>query len=42
MTPSFLVEVMALGLVKEPFGRYQDEVRWFLASAAEGVGSQLA
>lgn len=38
VTPSFLVEVMALGLVKEPFGRYQDEVRWFLASAAEGVG----
>jgi hypothetical protein len=28
---------MAQDLVKEPFGRYQDEVRWFLASAAEGV-----
>jgi hypothetical protein len=37
VTPSFLVEVMAQSLVKEPFGRYQDEVRWFLASAAEGV-----
>lgn len=37
VTPSFLVEVMAHDLVKEPFGRYQDEVRWFLASAAEGV-----
>jgi hypothetical protein len=37
VTPSFLIEVMAQGLVKEPFGRYQDEVRWFLASAAEGV-----
>jgi len=35
--PSFLIEVMALDLVTEPFGRYQDEVRWFLASAAEGV-----
>jgi hypothetical protein len=36
--PSFLLEVMAHGVVKEPFGRYQDEVRWFLATAAEGVG----
>lgn len=35
--PSFLIEVMAQDLVKEPFGRYQDEVRWFLASASEGV-----
>jgi len=35
--PSFLMEVMALEFVTEPFGRYQDEVRWFLASAAEGV-----
>ena len=37
VTPSFLIEVMAQELVKEPFGRYQDEVRWFLASASEGV-----
>ncbi len=37
VTPSFLTEVMAQELVKEPFGRYQDEVRWFLASASEGV-----
>ena len=37
VTPSFLIEVMAQDLVKEPFGRYQDEVRWFLASASEGV-----
>src|SRR6266566_238047 len=34
---SFLLEVMAQDLVKEPFGRYQDELRWFLASAVEGV-----
>lgn len=33
--PSFLLEVMAQTLVKPPFGRYQDEIRWFLASAAE-------
>jgi predicted nucleotidyltransferase len=38
MSPSFLLEVMAQGLVKEPFGRYQDEVRWFLASACERLG----
>ena len=37
VTPSFLVEVMAQGLVKEPFGRYQDEIRWFLASTAESM-----
>ncbi|HTZ30134.1 MAG TPA: CBASS oligonucleotide cyclase [Streptosporangiaceae bacterium] len=37
VTPSFLLEVMAQDLVKEPFGRYQDEVRWFLATAAEAV-----
>jgi hypothetical protein len=34
---SFLLEVMAHKLVKTPFGRYQDEVRWFLASAAEAI-----
>jgi hypothetical protein len=37
VTPSFLIEVMAQNLVKEPIGRYQDEVRWFLATAAERV-----
>ncbi len=40
--PSFLLEVMALNLVKPPFGRYQDEVRWFLASAAEQVQNSWA
>jgi predicted nucleotidyltransferase len=34
---SFLLEVMAQRLVVAPFGRYQDEVRWFLASAVEAV-----
>lgn len=35
--PSFLIEVMALDLVDAPLGRYQDEVRFFLASAADQV-----
>ncbi len=35
--PSFLLEVMAHGIVTTPFGRYQDEIAWFLASAAEQV-----
>ena len=35
--PPFLLEVMGLGLVLEPFGRYQDEIRFFLASAADRV-----
>ncbi len=35
--PSFLIEVMALDLVREPFGRYQDEVATFCASAADQV-----
>ncbi|HEV7642088.1 MAG TPA: CBASS oligonucleotide cyclase [Gaiellaceae bacterium] len=39
---SFLLEVMAHGLVREPFGRYQDEVTWFLASAADGVEADWA
>jgi predicted nucleotidyltransferase len=34
---SFLLEVMAHELVVSPFGRYQDEVRWFLATAAEAI-----
>ncbi|MDQ3405648.1 MAG: hypothetical protein M3548_20025 [Actinomycetota bacterium] len=37
ISPSFLIEVMALDLVEEPFGRYQDEIRWFLASAADQI-----
>lgn len=35
INPSFLLEVMALELVLEPFGRYQDEIRFFLASASD-------
>lgn len=34
---SFLLEIMAQKLVKTPFGRYQDEVRWFLATAVDGI-----
>lgn len=37
--PSFLLEVMAQGLVATPFGRYQDEISWFLANAAEQITS---
>lgn len=35
VTPSFLLEVMALDLVTPPFGRYQDELVFFFATAAE-------
>ena len=35
--PPFLLEVMAYKLVDNRFGRYQDEIRWFLASAADQV-----
>lgn len=35
--PSFLLEVMALDLIREPFGRYQDEIAVFCASAADQV-----
>jgi len=35
--PSFLLEVMAYELVQTPFGRYQDEIRWFLATAADRI-----
>lgn len=35
--PSFLLEVMGLDLVLEPFGRYRDEIRFFLASAADRI-----
>jgi hypothetical protein len=34
---SFLLEVMGQCIIKAPFGRYQDEVRWFLANAADAV-----
>ena len=35
--PSFLLEVMGLDLVVEPFGRYRDEIRFFLASVADQI-----
>lgn len=35
--PSFQIEVMSLELVLEPFGRFRDEIRFFLASAADRV-----
>ena len=34
---SFLLEVMAQGIVIEPFGEYPDEIRWFLATAVDQV-----
>ena len=40
--PSFLLEVMAQGIVDTPFGRYQDEITWFLASAAEQIANDWA
>jgi hypothetical protein len=40
--PPFLLEVMGLGLVLEPFGRYQDEIRFFLASAADRITDNWA
>lgn len=35
--PAFQLEVMALDLVIEPFGRYRDEIRFFLASVADQI-----
>ncbi len=35
--PAFLMEVMALDLVVEPFGRYRDEIRFYLASVADQI-----
>lgn len=35
--PSFLIEVMALDLVFAPFGRYREEIRFFLSSAVEHI-----
>lgn len=40
VSPSFLLEVMAHALVKPPFGRYQDEIVLFLATAAERIDEQ--
>jgi predicted nucleotidyltransferase len=37
ISPSFLIEVMAQDLVDSPFGRYQDEIVWFLASAGDQI-----
>ena len=35
--PSFLIEVMGLELVLLPFGRYRDEIRFFLASVVDRI-----
>ena len=35
--PAFLLEVMGLELVLEPFGRYRDEIRFFLASFVDRI-----
>ncbi len=35
--PSFLLEVMALDVVSDPFGRYQDEIRFYLASVTDRI-----
>ena len=35
--PPFLLEVMGLDLVLPPFGRYRDEIRFFLASVADRI-----
>jgi hypothetical protein len=40
VSPSFLLEVMAQSLVKSPFGRYQDEIVLFLATAADQLDQQ--
>jgi hypothetical protein len=40
VSPSFLLEVMAHALVKPPFGRYQDEIVLFLATAAGRLDEQ--
>ena len=37
IVPSFQLEVMALNLVLPPFGRYRDEIRFFLASVADQI-----
>ena len=35
--PAFLLEVMGMDLVVEPFGRYRDELRFFLASVTDRI-----
>lgn len=40
--PSFLLEVMAHRLVGDQFDRYQDEIVWFLASAADQITADWA
>lgn len=40
--PSFLIEVMAIDLVEPALGRYQDEVRYFLASATDQITEDWA
>jgi hypothetical protein len=40
VSPSFLLEVMAQTIVKTPFGRYQDEIVLFLATAADRIDEQ--
>jgi hypothetical protein len=37
VSPSFLLEVMSTTIVKPKFGRYQDEIVLFLATAAERI-----
>jgi hypothetical protein len=37
VSPSFLLEVMAMDIVKPPFGRYQDEIVLFLATAEDQI-----
>lgn len=37
ISPSFLIEVMALDLIDPPFTKYQSEVRRFFAAAQEGI-----
>jgi hypothetical protein len=37
ISPSFLIEVMALDLIDPPFTNYQSEVRRFFASALDGI-----
>lgn len=40
--PPFLLEVMAYELIQAPFGRYQDEIRWFLATAGDRITEDWA
>lgn len=40
--PPFLLEVIGYAVVEPPFGRYQDEIRWFLATAHDRIESKWA